>query len=345
MQSRIKQIIKRTINSVVPVSLQYRQGGKRNILLFANRRVGSTYLAGLIACEPGMRFVDDPFDLTEFDIQRRKVLEANLPHMPYSQFISLSGSHASQVERYMRQLLSGGLPEVNTYWPPKNRTIQKLANVATLVDWLAEHFDVFTIYLIRHPIPQAISVLRNNWVIQAEAYLSDPVFSSKYLSVTQRQTGRMIMEKGTPLEKAVLNWVLENLYALKHAIKIDLTLTYEELVLYPAETINLVAETVGLANVTGMLQRVNIPSLSSQCSDRETNKAIERNNREFLLKKWISKVDKTAKNRIGEILLTFEITEYSSDEFMPSERMCHFGGKIQINRHEASPPSVIEEAI
>jgi hypothetical protein len=326
MLRRIKLITKPTINSVFPVWLQYRQGDKRNILLFANRRAGSTHLAGLFACEPGMRYVDDPFDLTDFDIHRLQVKEAHLPHVPYSQFISLSDSEADQVDRYMRRLLNGGLPEVQTYWPPKNRTILKIANAATLIDWCAERFEVFTIFLVRHPIPQALSVLRNKWMIQAEAYLSNPVFSSKYLSAVQRQAGRMIMEKGTSLEKAVLNWVLENLYALKHATKIDLTLTYEELVLYPAKAMNLFAETVGLENFAGMLQRISTPSMSSQFSDSETIKAIKRNEKEFLINKWSSKVDKTEKDRIGEILNTFEITEYNSDGFMPSERMCHFGG-------------------
>ena len=293
-------------------------------------------MAELIAREPGMRYVDDPFNLTDFDMHIRQVREAHLPHVPYSQFISLSDSEADQVDRYTRHLLNGVLPELGTYRPPKNRTIIKILNASTLVDWFAGRSDVSTIYLVRHPIPQALSVLRNNWTFTAEAYLSDPVFSNKYLSAVQRQAGRKIMEKEAALEKAVLNWVLENLYTLKYASQIDLTLTYEELVLYPAEAINLVAETVGLTNAVKMLQRVNTPSGSSQFSDRETNQAIMRNEKEFVVGKWTSKVDKTARDRIGEILNTFEITEYNSDGLMPSERMCHFGGHTSHNRPEAS---------
>jgi hypothetical protein len=231
----------------------------------------------------------------------------------------------------MSQLLIGGLPELQTYQPLKNRTILKIHNATSLLDWCAQRFGVFTIYLVRHPIPQALSVLRNNWTITANAYLSDPVFSGKYLSPQQQNTGRVTMEKGTPLEKAVLNWVLESIYALKYAARVDLTLTYEELVLYPTQTINLLAQTVGLMNVSEMLERVNTPSRTRQLSDSETNEAIKRDNKEYLVGKWVSKVDKAARDRIGDILNTFEITEYNSDGFMPCERLCHFANFTSAN--------------
>ena len=327
MLGGIGQTGKRIISALLPGSLMYRQGERPNILLFSSRRGGSTYLAGLIACEPSMRFVDQPFDMTPLGLQRNPVIEAHLPHKLLSQFISLSDSDADKVRSYMRLLLDGGLREMSPpYLLPRNRTILKIVNAIPLVDWFAEQFEVLIIYLVRHPIPQALSVVKTDWPITAQAYLENPVFSGKYLSPSQRQAGASIMQKGTHLEKAVLNWVLENLYPLKYASRIDLTLTYEELVLFPTMAIDLVARTLELENVAGMRARVDTPSRSSRFSDRETNDAIARSDRESLVGRWLSKVDNSTRDRIGGILNAFDILEYSVDGPLPNERLCHFRG-------------------
>jgi hypothetical protein len=323
--AQIRHTAKRTASQAIPRSLAYRQGQEPNIFLFSSRRGGSTYLAGLIATERGMRMVDQPFDLSDFNRRTREIKAAHLPTVPLSQFISLSEEESETVRHYMLLLQNGGLRGLSSpAFSPKTRTILKILNASPLIDWFAENFSARIVYLVRHPIPQSLSVLKNKWRITLTAYLDHPGFSSDFLSEAQLREGRNIMETGSPLERAALNWIVENLYPLKRARQIDLLLTYEELVLSPTPAIDLVAERLNLHNVEGMYKRINVPSVSWRRSDPETNEAIRRNERQFLVSKWQAEVDDSARNRIQEILDIFDIHEYEAASPLPAKELCHF---------------------
>lgn len=316
---------KKLVDSILPDSIYYKQSSRPNILLFSSRRGGSSYLAGLISREPGMRFIDQPFDLNYYDQRGKDIRNSYLPSQESSQFISLSVSQIGKVRSYMSLLLDGSLRDMSDpYFSPRNRTILKICNASPLVDWFSEFPDVATIYLVRHPLAQALSVVRANWAMTSGAYLNNAKFAEKYLSSSQRRVGLRIAESGTHLEKAVLNWILENLYPLRHSQRIDLTLTYEELVLFPRLAISLMAERLNLRAKSRMLKRVTAPSWSRQFSDTQTNQAIRRNDRSFLVQKWIPKVDAPMKHLIHQMLEMFDIDEYSVESPMPNERIRHF---------------------
>jgi hypothetical protein len=325
MLSGIKQSGKRMIASAIPKSLIYRQGNQPNILLISSRRGGSSFLAGLISCDPSIRYFDQPFDLLDFDGSKRKLKESLLPHVPMSQFIDLTTTDAGKIRCYMEQLLSGQLDAIGEpYIFPKSRTLLKECDSMPLVDWFSENFNLITVYLIRHPVPQSLSILRSNWEITARAYLENPLFSKSYLSNTQLLRGLEIMNNGTSLEKAVLNWIMENIYPLRFAKKIDLMVTYEELTLFPDLILKFISEKIGLKNITKMRQKTYVPSSSNEFNEYDTNQAIKDGNRSFLVNKWLSKVNDSTKNRIQNILTDFGIHEYDSNAPLPDRKLFHF---------------------
>jgi len=325
--SQTKSEVKRFGNWALPLSLQYRQGDRRNILVFSSRRGGSTHLVQLIMCEAGMRMVDEPFNLNDFDPHRQAIKKRWLPPKPHSQFISLTEAEEALVLRYFSLLMRGGIGGLNPYSPRRTRTVFKILNAIPLIDWFKVHYDIYAIHLVRHPIPQAMSVIRNKWPITAPAYLQHPVFAETYLTTEQRKLAASLLQTGTPLEQGVLNWILENMIPLRGAKRLDLTLAYEELVLYPQKAIDMVAGLVGLNNVAKMYEQVTTPSWSRGFSERETTDAIARNDKEFVVSKWLAKLDKPTLDRIGEILTAFDVTEYRADSALPEAKLCHFRGK------------------
>lgn len=325
--SALKQRLVRGLFATIPDPMFYQSGGRPDILLFSSRRGGSTHLAGLISLEPGMRRVDQPFDLFSPETAQGRIKAKHLPAMPMSQFIHLTKGQSRRVQRYMKRLLSGGFRALS---PPEldyfNRTVVKICNASPLIDWFAENFDVQILYLVRHPVPQSLSVLRNEWGSTALAYMENREFADRLLSPVQKKLANQILMHGSDIEQAVLNWALENLYPLNHAKGVSTLITYEELVLYPEKMLNFLAKELDLGNGKAMEAKVSVPSATSGLSDAATNQAIRSQDREYLLTKWQEDIDVGDRKAIQFILDAFEISEYSVDSPVADESLRHFVG-------------------
>src|SRR5512140_164395 len=101
MNRRLLHQLKRAAYRLTPDPWLYRQGTLPNLMLFSSRRGGSTHLAEVIAAEPGMRYVDQPFDLFRPASARGLIKARYLPPKAFSQFIDLTEEEARLVERYI----------------------------------------------------------------------------------------------------------------------------------------------------------------------------------------------------------------------------------------------------
>jgi hypothetical protein len=313
----------------VPDYFSYKKGTCKDIFLLASRRSGSTHLARILSCDRGVRLIDQPFDLFKPDTQAGRIKDAYLPSMPISQFITLSDGQGVLVRKYVSLILEGRLKPlggIERWGFPflANRTVLKICNASPLIDWFNDQFNVSIVYLLRHPIPQAMSVVRNRWGITAEAYINNEFFSSSYLDEDKRKLSHRVMSRGTYFEKAILNWCLENIVPLKHRRSEVLIITYEDVVLNPIATIKLLSQQLGLKNIRGMLQMVHIPSQPA-FSKQETKAAIRAGNRDFLVGRWREKVSGELLDDARRILETFGIFEYRADSPLPVGQLLHSG--------------------
>ena len=312
----------------VPDYFSYKKGTCKDIFLLASRRSGSTHLARILSCDRGVRYVDQPFDLFKPHTQAGRIKSTYLPSMPISQFITLSDSKEVLVRKFISLLLEGGLKPLGgiEHWGfpfLANRTVLKICNASPLIDWFNDQFNVSIVYLLRHPIPQALSVIWNKWGITAEAYLDNKLFSSSYLDEDKSKLSHRVMSRGTYFVKAILNWCLENIVPLKHRRSEVFIITYEDLVLNPIATIKLLSQQLGLKNIQGMLKMVRIPSQSAFSEDK-TKAAIRERNREFLIGRWKEQVSGEQLNDARRILETFGIFEYRVDDPMPIDQLLYF---------------------
>ena len=311
------------------VPFLYRQGEAKSIFLFSSRRGGSTYLEQIISANTGIRSIDQPFDLFRPHTTPGKVKARYLPAVPQSQFIHLSNSEIDLVQEYVSLILQGKLRLLGGVEKPgfptmANRTLLKIVSASPLMDWFKTQFDVHTCYLIRHPIAQSLSVMRNNWGITADAYVNNRFFIDTYLDAKQVDLARHVLLQGSYFQRAILNWCLENIVPLKYSNSITLKITYEELLMKPNEMIALIAEKLDLTDIQSMLKSLSQPSRSSRFSSGNTVSAIQQGNSSELLAQWRKKISPQQFAEANEIFEALEIDAYSTDRVLPNNSLLHF---------------------
>ena len=311
----------------------YHPGNAKSIFLFSSRRGGSTYLEQIISANVGIRSIDQPFDLFRPQTTPGKLKSRYLPAVPHSQFISLSASELSLVKEYVSLILQGKLRLLGGVEKPgfpviANRTLLKIVSASPLIDWFEKQFSVYTCHLLRHPIAQSLSVMRNNWGITADAYINSEFFIDSYMNSKQVDFAKRIILQGSYFQKAILNWCLENLVPLKYANSITFRITYEELIMNPKDILSLTAKKLDLPDIQSMSKSLNQPSRSARFSSRSKVSAIQQGNRTELLAQWPKKVSQEQITQANKILEMLEIGQYNAASILPNRSLLHFPDSI-----------------
>jgi len=299
---------------------------EKPIVIFATRRGGSTLLMEMIASQPGVDFVGEPLNLWRY-----RPYFGRLPHPPRGRFISLSEEEARQVRSYFEDLLKGRIKAFNA-WNPFHptwsfrvrRLVVKLLGANTLIDWMAKEFDIEVLYLLRHPVPVALSCLGRNWGNDAEAYLQNSYFRDQVLGPERARFADKVLAKGSPLEQFVLEWCLENLYPLSvYHERHWLVLTYEEIISRPLDISKLICSRLGLPDPERMARMVGRPSRTTFFAD--AREAIVKRGPQAMLRRWLKRVSQEELKRVQEILDVLGIRAYQAFSPHPAESLCHFG--------------------
>ena len=277
----------------------------------------------VIGVNRGIRYYDEPFASFSAPYLRTHG-RALLPPRYASQFTSMHPDEVEEVKVYVAGLLDGDVTWNNPwrFWDPEydfiyNRKLLKILDAKPLMDWMDQTFSVDTVYLTRHPVPVALSVLKRNWDNTSRAYLQDEEFCRLYLSDSLRDFSWMVYENGDPFAKAILNWCLENTAPLSLLPLRPrwLKITYEDLVSEPSTVIRSLTKTLDLKDFDRMLRQLQRPSSSSK--DLKWNASTE-TTRGAVASEWLSQVTPGMIRTAEEIMERFDITLYRATDARPT---------------------------
>jgi hypothetical protein len=296
------------------------------IWLFSTRRSGSTLLMELLYSQRHINYSAQPLDFWHYHPYRE-----SLPQPYLHRFISLESDEERTLHAFFRQLLDGRI-RVRSQWNLLDssysfivdRLVVKVLNAKPLIDWFAERFEGQMVYLVRHPIPAALSVLRRGWGCTAEAFLANDYFCRTYLDEARIKECRRILKHGSALERHVLEWGLDNMVPLSvFRNRSWLTLTYEELIARPVPMCRLLATWLDLSEPDRMIERMSRPT---KTTDARSKADITERNSAFLLRRWESEVDLEVAHELMRMLEELcRINVYAADSAFPTSALCHFG--------------------
>ncbi len=277
---------------------RHRQGPKPNICLFATRRGGSTWAMELIAANRGIRPLNQPLATLSRNVTYAQMLE--IPRFHEGQITSLAGRTADRMEDVVTRILDGRMV-VNAptkFWSrgfvaTSDRLVLKITDAKPVIDWFDATFDVDIVVLTRHPIPQALSCLRNGWTLTVESHLRDPRFVEANLGDKGEALAHDVLAGSDELLKFVLNWALENVAPLRLLPERPewLHVRYEDCVTDPATVLARMADRLQLDDGDRMEATLARPSGSSRRSQADTVAAISAGRAAGAVEAWRDKVD------------------------------------------------------
>jgi hypothetical protein len=177
------------------------------------------------------------------------------------------------------------------------------------------HFeDDYGIYLIRHPMAHSLSRMRQNWSEYIDLYAGSEKIK-KLLPKPARTKIKEVHATGSPLEKFVCSWCLENfifIHAYQKGVLPDnvFPVFYEELVQKPELVLRELCHKISMEYKENMLAVLDHPSRGIVHSTRETASQIHAGNKEYLIGRWKENVDGKTLEKARGILTSFGITLY-----------------------------------
>lgn len=287
---------------------RHRPGPDRDICLFATRRGGSTWAMELVAANRGIRPMNQPLETLSRNLTLAQAFE--IPRFPLGQITSLDEGQGDGLQRYLERLFSGEVV-VNAplrFWRAgfervSDRTVLKITDAKAVIDWFDRTLDVDIVYFTRHPVPQALSCIRNGWNLTTHAYLADPRFCAEYLGAAEGRCHDLAAD-GSELERWVLNWAVENAAPLALLPRRPhwTHVRYEDTVLRPEDELQRLATRLGLSDVDAMRRRLKRPSESSRRSSASTRADIRRGDATAAANGWRRHVDADDLTRSARIL-------------------------------------------
>ncbi|MCI5133483.1 MAG: hypothetical protein D3920_00120 [Candidatus Electrothrix sp. AW2] len=297
---------------------------KKNIFLYSSRRGGSTLLMEVIASDRAINFSDQPFGLYTITPWNLKLL----PLFEYSQIISLDKDEEELIKKYVENILTGKI-YANSEWKfwrkggliKTNRIVLKITDAKNIINFLEEQFNPYTLIMTRHPIPQSLSVIRNGWECTGKAFIRNEQFREIYLSSEKVKYCKEIYNKGTKLQRHVLDWGLENLVMLKglSANTHWKFISFEHLVLNPLESVAYLSSSLRIDHSEHMIKFLDKPSKSTKLKSNLVKfKKLAKQDKVDLVTKWKDNIPDSVERSAMDILSILDLKLYTSGNFSPS---------------------------
>lgn len=295
----LKRALRMTAREAVwTLACRHEQGDQRNILLFATRRGGSTFVMELIAANRGIRPLDQPLETQAKNLTMAQALE--IPRFAQGQITSLDERTGPGLESVVERIFSGEIVinAPTAVWRSdvdrvSNRLVLKLMDCKAIIGWFDDTFAVDTVWLTRNPIPQSLSCIRNGWTLTTNAYLVDTSFVERFVPEPALALAHDVTKSGSELQRFVVNWALENVAAARqigdrpHWTHVR----YEDTVVDPQGTFELLADRLGLHDTERMQAVLTRPSKSSRRSTEQTRSHIEAGRGADAVASWKANVD------------------------------------------------------
>lgn len=181
----------------------------RALVVAGSARSGTTWLAEILATRLRCRLLFEPFRA------ERVPLAADLGYGRYAR----PGSDDPALADLVGRILAG---RVRSRWSDRYNTVRwvrrrvvKEIRILNLLPWLADRFPSTPIvYLLRHPIPSAQSLVELGWPDRLASFLDQEELMRGPLAA-YASTARRVAADGDPLQRFVLRWCLENTVPLR----------------------------------------------------------------------------------------------------------------------------------
>ncbi len=315
-------LLKRAIWSLTSV---HSEAATNSMALFTSRRSGGTWVSEMISSVKEIRELGQPLSIRQIADSGEDI---GIPVFEYGQLVGLDEEEKTAIEAYINRLLTGAAI-VNAPWRfwetsfswQAQRLVLKITDTNSLIGWFSDTFDLPVVYLVRHPIPQALSCIKLGWGLTTKAYLRKRQFVETYLTTDQEALAWDIVESGSELEKFVLNWVLENLVPLRKATASTTwtRISYEEAVAHPSRIIEVLVRVFDLSHREKMQAAVHQPSRTTrQGANGVANSDTEDMDRSHLIERWKDEIDVEEQKSLMSILEHFDIHYYEYGSVMPT---------------------------
>ncbi len=302
----------------------HRQGTLPDIFLFATPRSGSTWLMEVIASQPGFKYYDEPLSPRRENVRYGGIIS------DYSCLMPESGN-SDRIIEFLKGLQSGRHGYMNP--PPfrrnhrflTNRIVFKIHEIEHLMRRVATECNSQLIYLLRHPIATSLS---RTVQPRLELFLRSEHYANLLGTSKLRREIHEVATKGSPLQRAIVSWCFENLDVLRRADDDCLIVTYEELVLNPAKSCDLLATHFDLPDLGALQSAYERPAVNIQMSRADTIAAMNRQDpgvrRNELVSKWHARVSPAQYEQAGQVTAMFGIDAYDVRKSLASPRYLHF---------------------
>jgi hypothetical protein len=317
----------------IPASLKYalkavsnvhRQGPDPNIFLFATARGGSTWVMEILASQPGIKYYDEPFNIRRDNVQRTGLFPTWETLMPDT-------GDPERITGFLEALAAGRHPAMNP--PPfrrnhrwrTSRIVFKIHEAEHLMGTIAQRCNGTIVYLLRHPIPTTQS---RRVFPRLELFAASPFYERLFDDPARVREIRAVAAGGTHLQRGIVSWAYENLIPLTRPDFDGLVVSYEELLLNPERSCDLLLQRLNLPDRAAMLNAFDMPAANITMSNADTltlmNDEDHRRRRAQLVLKWKGRVSAADEAEVTRILDLFGLDVYDGTRALPSRRYLHF---------------------
>lgn len=299
-----------------------------DVFIFGSARSGSTLMHEMITSQDDFKPIKVPFDLR---------------YQPIADYMSARGINdwgdyykdeaAPVIEGYIKGIQEGKLHIsdpffYNNYnrWITRRVAFKVLHACEDRIQWFEDTFSGKIVYLLRHPIPVAFS---RRQIPRLRTFVESPF--KRFFTAEQLAYGTNIIDNGTDMQRAVVDWAFQNLVSLREIGPNWTVITYEQMVLDPEPVVDLLCKNLMVDQPENMMERLTSPSYSSKWSDDATNKVLNNlktsasgggdDSKQWLIyDKWKQKVSDEEEAQLMEILEVFGLDYYKIGSAMPHER-------------------------
>jgi len=289
-----------------------------NIIIFGSGRSGTTWLGEIMSNVVDSKLIDEPLK----NSNSYKIDKIGLTG--WGQFIPEDDTEWSEVFNYFNRLLSGR--EFNPNHIRNNSKlftskifILKFIRANLLMPWLVNNFNVRTpIYLIRNPYAVVASRLKHaGWGLNKSNQISEGIVIPNFRYYNEfYYKYKDCFSKITRLEELLtLQWIMENEYVVNHPMnnKKWITISYEELLIYPEKTMEKIKKRLKLKIDPIDEKEFKKRSYSDLDNGHELNSKIL---------KWKSDLNNYQIELISNILIQSKLSDiYKVDTELPNLRI------------------------
>ncbi len=288
----------------------------------------------ILASQPGFKFYDEPLSPRRENVAISGVVPSWEALMPDT-------GDPARIIGFLRELQHGKHGYMNP--PPfrrnhrcfTNRIVFKIHEIEHLMADVERQCGAQIVYLLRHPIATSVS---REVLPRLDLFLKCGYHAELLDNPGALGRIRAIAGAGTHFQRAVVSWCYENLVALRQPGATWLYLTYEELVLNPERSSELLMQQLRLTNRTAMLHAFDRPAANIQLSHEQTLAALRtadaRRRRHRLVTKWMDRVTKEQRHQTVEVLDLFRIDAYRADSPLSDGRFILFDDTVSILERE-----------